>query len=475
MRQTLKRFLIAGALMVPLIALNALVIKANQVTYVGPLVNESALAYNKTYVLDLNNTKVDMLSAQAVYSSATVASQTFTDGQVSTSAVTVVTNSALASAAATNSLTVLSTSSLSAATISIAGVTLTNGVQWYTQASSAATATSIKTAINTYVPQLVANVTTPTNVVNISAISSGTWGNGMTLSTSVSSITAGGASFSGGRDGATFALNNVSLIASRDFTVGASSAATANSLAGAINASTSLSAIVTSTAPLVCGLTNPCGVVKITSLAVGTVSNYALFVSSYPALTIAGPVTIDSLGRATGAMTGGANASWTINSPSITIANNPFWPRNPSQTAMVGLPVLYSTGTLAIGALTNQTTYYVIPVDANTIKLASSSSNAQAGTAITLTSSATPTTAHTYTLAPLTITGTPSFKWQGSNDSSNWNDVAVSSVTFASPYTAAASLWDFGTVNYRYIRVNAIAPTTGGMALTVTVNGKAQQ
>lgn len=48
-------------------------------------------------------------------------------------------------------------------------------------------------------------------------------------------------------------------------------------------------------------------------------------------------------------------------------------------------PVVYTAAGTAIGGLTSGTTYYVIRVDANTIKLATNTSNASAGTAINLT------------------------------------------------------------------------------------------
>jgi hypothetical protein len=148
---------------------------------------------------------------------------------------------------------------------------------------------------------------------------------------------------------------------------------------------------------------------------------------------------------------------------------------------MVGFAVLYSSaGAATLGGLTNQTTYFVIPVDYNTIKLASSVTNARAGTAITLTSSSTQTTANTFTLAPVAISGIPSGKWQVSNDGSLWQDytttsggVAVSSFTVLS-YTAggASTSWDFGNVGYQFIRLAVIGPTTGGLNLLVTMNGK---
>ena len=55
-------------------------------------------------------------------------------------------------------------------------------------------------------------------------------------------------------------------------------------------------------------------------------------------------------------------------------------------------------GGTAIGGLTDGTAYFIIKVDQNTIKLATSSSNAAAGTAIDLTSGAAGTS-HTLTIA----------------------------------------------------------------------------
>ena len=51
-----------------------------------------------------------------------------------------------------------------------------------------------------------------------------------------------------------------------------------------------------------------------------------------------------------------------------------------------GDPVTYQEGSSAVGGLTDNTVYYVIKVDDDTIKLATNSSNATAGTAINLTS-----------------------------------------------------------------------------------------
>jgi hypothetical protein len=104
------------------------------------------------------------------------------------------------------------------------------------------------------------------------------------------------------------------------------------------------------------------------------------------------------------------------------------------------------------------------------IALSTTSAQAVAGSYIVLAAPSS-TGSHTFTLTPDALSGTASFKWQGSNDNVNWSDLAVSSVTFATPYTAGSSSWDFAHYNYRYARVNFIKPTTGGVALAVTING----
>lgn len=168
----------------------------------------------------------------------------------------------------------------------------------------------------------------------------------------------------------------------------------------------------------------------------------------------------------------------TLNS-AVVSATNTYTSLDSSQTGMIGFQVLYTSSTISPSPLVNQTTYYVIPVDRSSFKLATTLNNAKAGTGIVITSSG---TAHTYTLAPLAITGTPSFKWQVSNDGTNFNDytansynVTVSSVTMLS-YTlgGASTVWDFGPFDFTWIRLNAIAPTQGGIQLKCTPNGEGQ-
>lgn len=134
-----------------------------------------------------------------------------------------------------------------------------------------------------------------------------------------------------------------------------------------------------------------------------------------------------------------------------------------------GLAVLYSTAGTAVTGLTDQTTYYTILTSLDLYQLASSKANATAGTAIDLTAT---TGGGTYTMTPAPISfGTSSFKWQASNDNSNWTDVpSISSVTFSA--TAGNTIWDLGQYDYKWIRMNYVAPTFGGIVLDAYLHGK---
>ena len=512
------------------------------------IANETGIAYSKNFDIDINAADVDQVSAQAVYSSATIASQTFQDGRPSTASITVsasnlatlhgaaatdtltVTSNVLGKAQATNTIYIASNTqtALGNATITINGSVIRTPRDWAILDVASNTAVAIQNAVNAKFGGFTAVASGST--VTITAHAYGVQGNAYTLATSTAAaLVAGASTFSGGQENATFTLNGRKYEAGTDWTVGDVSSNTAVNLATFINAnftevtaSTSASTVVTITAAAVGttanaytltevgGLTAGAalftggvipgyvaiagtklvegtdwtyaltssgtakaisdsimanttlnaivsstwtsgGVVSATTTKVGVATNYALFTNK-PLVT---PWSSSS-------MIGGADADWTINTGTIKKASHGF---------TLAIPVLYSTGAVAIGGLTNQTTYYAIPVTADSFRLAATSTGAVAGSYITLTSSST-AGPHTYTLAPLVLTGTPSFKWQASNDGDNWSDISVSSVTFASPYTAASSTWDFGTYNYRWLRLKYTAGTAGALNLMVTENGK---
>jgi hypothetical protein len=91
----------------------------------------------------------------------------------------------------------------------------------------------------------------------------------------------------------------------------------------------------------------------------------------------------------------------------------------PAHGWATGRKVAATTGGTLPGGL-SATTYYVIVVDSDTIKLASSLVNAQAGTAVDITSAA---GGGTHTLTPAALSGA-SVKFQWSPDDSNWYDLA---------------------------------------------------
>lgn len=399
---------------------------------------------------------------------------------------------------ATGYMTITSTTGLSGAIITVAGnstVNLSQGVHWNIASTSSGTATNVTAAINnvTILTGIIAATTgyttiyatatvngtagnsytfastTPTvittapftnganpsygSVVYTTATLAGTAGNAITLSASPG-LTIGTTNYAGGQDNASITINGITLTLGTDFPVPLVASTTANlasSIATAINANAKLKLIITAQA---IG-----SVVTSTANAGGTTGNYTTVSSTQSKLSFANAT-----------MTGGANPGYSITTDLISITGHGF---------TKALPVLYS-GSPAIGGLSTGTTYYVVVVDSNTIGLSSTSVVAQAGNYIDLTSSSTQTTADTYTLAPLTFSqGSAAAKWQVSNDGTNWADflttasnVAVSSQTFAAVFPSSTVVQDFGNVDYKWIRYNAVGPTQGGVNLQVILNAK---
>lgn len=536
---------------------------ATNTVYNTTLVNETGLAYNNTYPLDVNSYHIDTLSMMAVSSGTTLASLTFNDGVASTGSITVVSTTGIHGVKGTDTLTVVSgknsllataagsdvidvvtntTGAFQGATISVNGSTITYNVDWFIGVSSNATATSIASAIAANTPFLASvfggsvtvtcnavgsfcnnytltsstpaaltvqntrfsggleptfftlngysftngidwltglsstntatNIATAinangntsttfvasasTNVVTITCASSGTYCNAYPLTANYNQyLSTGGATFSGGANAGILSIGGITMTEGTDFNAVTSSAVAANNISIAIAANTALNAIVSSTAPLVCGLTNKCGVIFATATAVGASTNYSLWTSSYAALKPFAP-----------AMKGGSNSSFSTTTEVFTIA---------SHKLTRAFPVLYGvTSGTTPGGLVDKTTYYAIPVDASSFQLAAVSTDAVAGKAINLTSD---TGGGAFSLTPLAFGNTPvppSGKWQGSNDNTNWFDLGVSSISQTTTSQQIVN-WDLSNYNYQYIRFNGIAPSQGGWNIVINVNGKTSQ
>lgn len=446
---------------------------AGTVKYNGQIANEAGVSYAKAWPLALNNTSIDQVSFQFVWSSAAVSNTTFTDGSASSFTITVGAITALNAQAASDNLKFL-TNSVTGAVVTVNGTQLTNGVNWYSDITSTGSALSLKNSINALVPGVIASTGALSTVFTTATIS-GAYSNNMILSVNTSSITVATANFTGGRDNASVSVDGFSLMNGRDwFTLGASSA-TAKSIAAAINAN--LSSVVASTS----GINT--SIVWTTSTIVGLGADYATATSTQTALTIA-PFTSSSTanGSASGFMGGGTNASYTLVNGSATVINssNTFSPAG--ETPMTALAVVYSTGSgQPITGLNIGTTYYVIPINSSSFGLASTSTGAIAGIYVNLTSSQTKTTADGFNLKPQVFSGTPSGIWQASNDGSTWtpftgsggSTVNISTQTFTPVYPSTSSVIDFGSTNFSWMQFNMTTPpTTGALQVKITANGK---
>jgi hypothetical protein len=134
-------------------------------------------------------------------------------------------------------------------------------------------------------------------------------------------------------------------------------------------------------------------------------------------------------------------------------------------------------GTLPTG-ITTSTDYFVIAVDANTIKLAASLANALAGTEINMTNQG--TTANVFTFTPTAVAGGV-IHAEGSVDGVNWQDVYTAVVSSSSTLAATATvtatggaMWNLPSIGYRKLRVHFTC-TAGQVAITGQVSAKNEE
>jgi len=410
----------------------------------GPILDYPAQAINATPTFDVQ--ELDRFSVQSVYSDGTPSSHTVYDGRKSTATITVVTGglSSLSSAVARSSITVLNNALTTGVVLTVNGQVFTEGHEWSKGAASFNTAVSIASAIDAN-PGLLASQSGSQAVVYSSATAAGTFANSWTASSSNSAAIWVESPFTGGQDAATVTINGTSLTAGVEWSVGASSQATATNVAAAIN--TAFSGVIVSTAHAPNAIS--AGIVFATSSVVG-LNAYSLATSSYAALTPSSMFFQNGL------------------EPDISVTDDSFAKSNHGLTT--GLKVLVATptapGTIPTG-LVGGTTYYAIRSSDSLYKLATSSTLAVAGTAVDVTALIGNST---LSVAPLSLSiGSAGFKCQASNDLSDWSDLGISSVTYSA---AGNSIWDFGANNYRYLRINFVAPTAGGISLDLNMNGK---
>lgn len=166
--------------------------------------------------------------------------------------------------------------------------------------------------------------------------------------------------------------------------------------------------------------------------------------------------------------TNGRDTDVSITGDSITkVSTHPF---------TTGLRVLYasSTVTTGIGGLSGGTTYFAIKSTDYSYKLATSSTNAVAGTAVDITSLP---GGQTFNITPLAFAGggLASFRWELSNNAVDWLAVpSISSVSASglTVNTSSTTAWNFGSYGYKWLRMSFLGPTSGCVNLTVPFFGR---
>jgi len=406
-----------------------------------------ALAFTE----NIDISKYKNFSLQANYNdTAAVSAFTVTDGVKSTSIITVSPSVAahLVSAQASVYCNVASTTSLSGKYITINGVVFTAGSitqnrTFAVGASTTATAVNLALIVAAH-PDF--DATSSGSTVTIKAASKGTYANSYT-STSSGVMVMSAATFSGGLDVHTINIGGVTLTEGTDFTATSNNTNTAKAIAAAINAHATLSTLYVST--------NIAAVVYSTAIAGGTAYNTSIN-SSTSAYAI------------TGSGFSGGTAS--------DIADSIFTESAHGLGTGWGMKYATTAGTAPQNLIT-QTTYYAIVIDPNRFKLASSTTTAAAGTAITV---STFTGSGTFTFTPRSFAtgavggsiGAPSFKFQASNDNTNWNDVqsTISSFTYTADGYGIRAVSE-AYFPYKYLRINFVAPSQGALDLDVYVAG----
>lgn len=241
----------------------------------------------------------------------------------------------------------------------------------------------------------------------------------------------------------TLKINGVTI----SYTPVATATGTAKVISTAINANASLNTVIVAT-----NGANTGTVVYATASAVGTsVNSYIIESSSAAALL-----------PSNNTFSGGQDTDVSLTADSISETSHGF---------TTGLRVLMATssGTAPTG-LTTGTTYFVIKIDDNSYKLATTANNAAAGTAVDITAQA---GGAWVSVGPLALAvGSSAAKWQASNDGTNFTDLSVSSVTTSSVSSGGNQIWDFSTYGYRYLRFNFVGPTSGGVNLGIKLHGK---
>jgi hypothetical protein len=413
-------------------------VPGNTDTQCGNLISVTGSAASATPTLDMAKYHGSRISAQLIYSSTTFAAATFTDGNESTGTVTIISTQPLVGAKATNKVTIASATGIAAMQLNANGTILSN----FNLPTTSGTAHALAALLNV-VPGIKASQTGTDSVVYATAATAGVAGNFLYLIPNSASMTVTATQFSGGQDNAVLTINGTALTQGTQWSVSANDLhLTAQALAAAV---TTQFTVLTATVP------GSAGAINITSNVNNL--NYSVTTST-PAAMSAPPG---------GALAGGKAASTSVGSANIALTAHGF---------TTALAVLLSTSGQAVALpspLVQQTTYYVIAAGPNVLQLSGTSTGAVAGLGTVITSSSAQSTADTFTLTALGLSSVimTSATWQTSDD--NVNFVSSGTTNISSTTSATDTLFDFGFLNYRYLRLKIVPASQGGVNVTVPV------
>jgi len=424
----------------PLLFLMGSLAFGETVTY--DFVSWTAQGSTRTNSTDIS--RFGQVSVQAVYEDSSPSADTVSDGVLANLTITIPDDiTGLIGTAASATINFQDYTAVSGDSIIIAGRRFTEGTDFDAETSSTVSASNLAAVIAARHPDVTA--TSSVSTVTVTARSLGTSGNDISLlSTDDSNLVVSASALSGGIDAPSVTIYGVTLTEDTDFNIVTDSATSADNLADAIGNDSTLGAIFSTS----------------TSVNVITLTEIDPSGSAYFASASTTGITISN-------WTYGISSDIDPDEDTISQTSHGFGQ---------GLGLLFAnvSGTDP-GGLTDQTTYYVIKQGENAYQLASSKSNAVAGSAVDITGV---TGGGSFTLTPITFSAAynTGFYWQVSNDGSNWSDltgtvvngIAVTSVTYSADGT---TVWDFGDMGYRFLRLNYTPPTFGGLDLTATVTG----
>ena len=376
------------------------------------------------------------LSVQSNITNSASATSSFIDGVRSTGTVTITSYAAAHLTAATPSATITYGTPDDTDTVILTNLPAGSPVT-FTKVAAAPGATEFTNiaGLTALIDALTdVNATDNGTVITITVVTAGTAMNSATV-TGTGTFSALSITFSGGINAAVVTVDGTALTEGVDWTAETSNDVTADNLAVAIDAIAAVTAA------------NPAAaIITVRGASVGTAGNVTTTVTGTG-------VTVQ---QAT--LTGGVNSD-VVGTPAFSITET-------AHGYSTGLKVNYDVvGGTTIDNLVNNTDYFIIKVDANTVQLATSLANAIAGTEIEINNADNAVGGGSFTLTPEAITAT--IRPFGSNDGVNF--VALASATNIT--ATSNTMLEFSTPTFKVLRI-AVVVSAGEINIEVVTYGK---